>query len=47
MGYWWGRAGLNEIVSTNDIDRINPPLQILDDFYRLESNLDNDLLIWF
>jgi hypothetical protein len=27
-----GRAGLNEIFSTIDIDRINPPLQILDDF---------------
>jgi hypothetical protein len=41
------RAGLNEIFSTIDIDRINPPLQILDGFYRFEFNLDNDNLFWF
>jgi hypothetical protein len=42
-----GRAGLNEIFIENGIDRINPPLQILDGFYRFEFNLDNDNLIWF
>ncbi len=39
--YLWGRAGLNGIFSTDDIDslperlrqRINPPLQILDGLY--------------
>jgi hypothetical protein len=49
-----GRAGLNEKFSTilvprsyaNDIDRITPPLQILDDFYRFEFDLDNDNLFW-
>jgi putative transposase len=37
---------LNEIFSTIDMDSINPPLQILDGFYRFEFNLDNDSLFW-
>jgi hypothetical protein len=37
---------LNEIFSTDDMDSINPPLQILDGFYRSEFKLDNDRLIW-
>jgi hypothetical protein len=42
-----GRAGLNDIFSTIDTDLINPPLQILDGFYRFKSSFDNDCLIWF
>ncbi len=40
-------SSVEPIFSADDMDSINPHLQILDDFYRFKSNLDNDNLFWF